>query len=547
MGIRILRYKDGYRPYWYAEYKENGAVHQIRLTEKIMGVPPPSLSIKDEGSALYEKSKARAQAEFDAFEAERKHKGTSERLMEELIASKTGEKVTYHRLKDLGRLWNELPREKPLSESRKASNMRWAAQFTDFCPHEYLYEVNAADVKGFLEKLKANGDAWTTIKSKMSFLSGAFAKFYPGGQNPFEQVIKRNTDIDAKTIHRIPLTNEQIEALRDEARGDEFLSPLIECGLATGARLVDIAHMKKENIDFREGFITYIANKTGTLCEIPLFDEFRKVCDCIINASDPEEPYLFPEAAYMYDTNRTGLSSRGKRLFAKALFKNIGKEPKPTLIIDGKPKEPMSAAEVYALIDKQMFEPQKAEQMKAFYERYVVQGLSYRQIQAEWGTPRSTMSAYMRDIQKLTDDKLVRFDAKHGYINDKLELTRQRRSGAKRAVSVYGWSCLRSTFCRLAIEHGVDEKMIMKAAGHTNFKTTMTYYDNPTRAHQRELMKAKMAATPIGRKSEPTPLAASLHSLIDRLTPDQQKLLEDNLMAVVTNTTGSTPLLAATA
>lgn len=55
-----------------------------------MGVPPKSLSIKDEGSVLYEKSKARALAEFEAFENERKRKGTSERLMEELIASKTG-------------------------------------------------------------------------------------------------------------------------------------------------------------------------------------------------------------------------------------------------------------------------------------------------------------------------------------------------------------------------------------------------------------------------------------------------------------------------
>ena len=64
MGIRIIPYRDGYRPYWYADYKENGKVRRIRLTERVMGVPPPSLSIKDEGSVLYEKSKARAQAEF---------------------------------------------------------------------------------------------------------------------------------------------------------------------------------------------------------------------------------------------------------------------------------------------------------------------------------------------------------------------------------------------------------------------------------------------------------------------------------------------------
>jgi len=547
MGIRILRYKDSYRPYWYAEYKENGTVHQIRLTEKIMGVPPTSLSIKDEGSALYEKSKARAQAEFDAFEAARKRKGASERLMEELIASKTGEKVTYHRLKDLGKLWNELPREKPLSQSRIDNNLYVASQFANFCTCEYLYEVKVADVKGFMAKLKEDGDAWTTIMSKLNFLSGAFKKFYRGEKNPFGQVIKRNTDQDAQTIHRRPLLDEQIEALRDEARGDELLYPLLECGLATGARLIDIAHMRKDNIDFREGFITYIASKTGTLCEVPLFDEFRKVCECIINSSDPDDPYLFPEAAYMYDTNRTGLCERGKRLFAKALFKDVGESPKPTLIIDGKPKERLTTAEVYTLIDKQRYKPSKAQRMKSVYDLYVVQKKSYRIIEGEIGLPRSTITDYMQAIEELTGDPLIRFDIKHGHIAKKLEKTRERRSNTKRAVSIYGWSCLRSTFCRLAIERGVDEKMIMKAAGHANFKTTMTYYDNPTRAHQRELMKAKMATTAIGRKVEPTPLVANLHSLIEKLPPEQQKLLEANLKVILGKAADNPMLIAESA
>ena len=129
--------------------------------------------------------------------------------MEELIASKTGKKVTYHKLKDLGNLWNGLPRDKPLSEGRIANNLHVAAEFANFCKCEYIYEVTEKDVKGFLDWLKAQGIAWTTIKSKMSFLSGAFGKFYRGETNPFSLVIKRNTEVDAKTIHRCPLTNEQ--------------------------------------------------------------------------------------------------------------------------------------------------------------------------------------------------------------------------------------------------------------------------------------------------------------------------------------------------
>lgn len=547
MSIRIIPYRGGYRPYWYAEYKENGKTRQIRLTAKIEGVPPESLSIKDEGSVLYEKSKARAQAEFEAFENERKKKGISERLMEELLASKTGKKVTYYKLKELGSLWNGLPRDKPLSEGRIANNLHVASEFANFCKCEYIYEVTEKDVKGFLDWLKAQGIAWTTIKSKMSFLSGAFGKFYRGETNPFSLVIKRNTEVDAKIIHRCPLTNEQIEALRETARGDTLLYPLVECGLATGARLVDIVHMRKDNIDLREGFVNYVAQKTGTVCDIPLFDEFRKVYEAIITSSDPTEPYLFPEAVAMYDTNRTGLCNRGKRLFAKALFKDIGENPKATIVVDGKPKEPMSAVEVYALIDKQGYKPPKGDRMKSVYGMYIVQGKSYRQIENELGIPRSTITDYMQAIEKLTGDTLIRFDAKHGHIADKLDMTRKHREGAKRAVSIYGWASLRSTFCRLAIERGVDEKMIMRAAGHSNFKTTLTYYDNPTRTHQREMMKAKMAATAIGHSTSTTPLATSIMMMVDRLPKDQQILLAENLKALLKSETNKPKQLAASA
>ena len=547
MGIRLIPYKGGYRPYWYAEYKENGRRRQIRLSERVMGVPPASLSIKEEGSILYERSKARAEAEFEAFEAERMRKGASVRLMEELIAAKTGEKVTYHRLRDLGRLWNDLPRERPLSELRTAANLRVAKMFADFCGCEYLYEVKATDVKGFMDWLKGQGEAWTTIKGKMSYLSGAFSRFCRDEVNPFRQVIKRNTDAEAKTIHRRPLTDAQIEALRAAVRGDELLAPLVECGLATGARLYDIAHMRKDSIDFREGFVTYVASKTGTRCEIPLFDEFRRVCECIVNSSDPDEPYLFPEAAFLYDTNRTGLCYRGKRLFAKALFRDVGEKPEPTDVIDGKPRERRTAAEVYSLIDQRHYKPSKAERMKFTYEMYVVRGKSYRQIEAETGLSRSSITDYMREIEMLTGDALVRFDITRGHIVEKLEQTRVRRSSTRRAVSVYGWASLRATFCRLAIERGVDEKMIMLAAGHSNFKTAMTYYDNPTRAHQREVMKARMSATAIGRRAEPTPLAASVHDLVDRLSPELQKALEANLKAVLGDGEGRPAQLAVTA
>ena len=81
----------------------------------------------------------------------------------------------------------------------------------------------------------------------------------------------------------------------------------------------------------------------------------------------------------------------------------------------------------------------------------------------------------------------------------------------------------------------MDEKMIMRAAGHSNFKTTMTYYDNPTRAHQREVMKAKMAATAIGHSATTTPLVTTIMEMVSGLSKDQQALLAGKLNAFLEN------------
>ena len=109
-------------------------------------------------------------------------------------------------------------------------------------------------------------------------------------------------------------------------------------------------------------------------------------------------------------------------------------------------------------------------------------------------------------------------------------------------MSVFGWASLRATFCRLAIERGVDEKMIMRAAGHANFKTTMTYYDNPTRAHQREVMKAKMSATAIGHMA--SPVATTILDMVSRLPIEQQRLLATKLEKSLGNINGETKQLS---
>lgn len=321
MGIKIKRdAKGGYRNWWYAEYREGKKLRTIRLDVRIAGTPPASLSIKEEGNLAFERSKALAQKSFDDFMERRQRKGVSEDILETLIESKLGEKPKYVRLDELAEMWNGIARVKPLCDDRKRNNATVFKEFAKSCKREFLFQVRDDDVKTYYDEI-CKLFTWATVKSRMSLLSGAFTRFLPHGcRNPFKTIIRRKNGSEGGNVHRVPLTNEQVQKLREYARADSLLYPLIECGIATGARLKDICFMRKDNIDLEEGFVSYIASKTGTLCELPLFPEFRAVVEDIITKSTPSEPLLFPEAAAMHEHNHPFLGVPFSQSFA-ILFK----------------------------------------------------------------------------------------------------------------------------------------------------------------------------------------------------------------------------------
>lgn len=290
--------------------------------------------------------------------------------------------------------------------------------------------------------------------------------------------------------------------------------------------------MRKDSIDLKAGFITYVASKTGTRCELPLFDEFRKVCEDIIYNSDPAEPLLFPEAAAMHEHNHSGIVRRGKILFAKALFGDVKHHDKPTEIINGEPLPPKTPNEVLEILGRQGFKPQKETRIKDVYSRYVIKNQSYRQIEAETKTPKQTICGYMQEIEELIGTKVIRFEAGASTLREKLKRTRKSRGNTLQSVSVYGWGSLRATFCLLAIMHGVPEKEIINAVGHSDYRTTLKYYNNPTRAHQMESWK-EMAATAIGHKTQPADAAQELHALIDAMPSDRQSALLKELYRAI--------------
>lgn len=534
MGIKLKKQtrngKTVCRPFWYGAYVEDGRQKNINLNVRVAGTPPASLSLCDRGDKEFERGRAEAQRVFDELMEERRRKGNAQHLIERLIESKTGKKVVYVRLAELAGKWNDITRTNPLSEGRRRQNEFVVGEFAASCGKDRLIDVTDEDVNRYFNEIRGRL-AWSSVNSRISFLTSAFGRYLPHGcPNPFKSMMKRDNSPEAAAIHKTPLTDDELRKVRAYAASDPFVLQLFECALATGARIGDVCHMKWANIDLREGFISYRTSKTGQWCEVPIFDEFRRILEGLLAVRDPDEELLFPEAARMYDSNRSGIEYRGKKLFADALFAEDWRKARPTDVVGGRLAEDLAPAEILDRIGSANFTPAKTERMKDVYTRYAIQHQNYRQIEEDTNIPRGTISGYLNEIENLCGTRVIRVERDRPCARNRFRHTREVRAGGRRSVSKYGWHSLRATFCVQAKLHGVPESEIIKAVGHTTYRTTAAFYDNPTREMTRALWKDKMSSSAIGTAMPAASPATAMANFISSLTPEQRNLLTLELL-----------------
>lgn len=89
MGLKLIKDNGVVRKIWYGQYKEAGKWKVVKLTTPMHGEKIPD-SLSEEGDVAFERSRARAQLEFEQFESTRMVKGSAEHLTRTLIESKTG-------------------------------------------------------------------------------------------------------------------------------------------------------------------------------------------------------------------------------------------------------------------------------------------------------------------------------------------------------------------------------------------------------------------------------------------------------------------------
>jgi integrase len=169
--------------------------------------------------------------------------------------------------------------------------------------------------RAFMKAEEARGVTAKTWNDTLKLLRAAYKYLLPaGGINPFSNLPTRETE----TVFRKPFTPEELKAIVDAGRDDDFIRPILITGMCTAMRRGDCCLLKWKDVDLARRFITVKTNKTGVTVSIPIFPMLYDE----LAGRQPSEAYVFTEQAKMYVENPDGITWRVRKVFAAAGFKD---------------------------------------------------------------------------------------------------------------------------------------------------------------------------------------------------------------------------------
>jgi integrase len=495
MPLEFRRQRDGsIRDIWFGAFEINGKRYGINLGVKIVGTPPASLSLKDKGDTEYEVSRMAALAKLEHFIEEARKKNHSEHLVEKLYEIKTGEAIQSVKLGTLADEWEKI-------ERRRKPNVRYAAQckstltrFAVFVRHENPKAVEIAHVtrslaRVFMDAEAKRGVAGKTWNDTLKLLRATFKYLLPtGGINPFTGTPTRETE----TVFRKPFTPEELAAITEAARADEFIRPIIIVGICTAMRRGDCCLLKWQDVDLNRKFVTVKTSKTGQTVSIPifpmLFDEFakQKAGEKVKTAG-----YVFPEAARMYLENPDGITWRVKKILTVALSEAVDDADGTKALPEVSSEEARKRGEVFIA---KLPEGTKRERMTAVFKLYL-EGQNIEAVMAGAKVSKGSVSGYLNEIQAAIGCQIVRGASRAGLkpkeekADDGLQV--ERKHGLRRA-SVRDFHSFRVTWVTLALTAGVPLELVQKVTGHKTTDIVLKHYFQPGREAFRSALNAVM-------------------------------------------------------
>ena len=308
------------RPWWYGRYKVNGKRYCQNLRVPVAGTPPESLSLRDFGDSSFERSRARAQVKLDSLTGEAHDKRNAVRLVEKLYTIQTGEHIQAVPLTQLAQEWTRIPRRRQLSKNYVAQSVSGITRFVNFIKRRWpqatdITHVSRAMAREFLEAESDRGVSARTWNEWLKLMRSAMKHLLPpGGLNPFDGIPTR----ELFTIFRKPFNVEELGAIVEAAKGDDFIRPIITTAICTAMRRGDCCRLRWVDVDMAKQFINVKTSKTGQCVSIPIFP---MLYDELARCKKVGE-FVFPAQAALYRTKPDGITDRVRVVLAAAGFKD---------------------------------------------------------------------------------------------------------------------------------------------------------------------------------------------------------------------------------
>ncbi len=163
MPLELRKGPDGkIRPWWYGRYKVNGKRYCHNLEVVVTGKPPNSLSLRDIGDPVFERSRAQAQAKLESLTGEAHDKRNAVRLVEKLYNIQTGEHIQAIPLTRLAEEWPRIPRRRALAKCYTAQSVSALNRFASFIKKRWpqatdMTQVSRSMARDFLDAESARG------------------------------------------------------------------------------------------------------------------------------------------------------------------------------------------------------------------------------------------------------------------------------------------------------------------------------------------------------------------------------------------------------
>jgi len=526
------------RPFWYGRYEVGGKRFCSNLGVKIAGTPPASHSLLEEGDAAFERSRATAQAKLDSIVEEARSKQGSERLVEKLYEIKTGEAVKSVRLTKLSEEWLKIARKRKPDDRYASQCQSTLKRFAEFVQKlnpkaDEIAHVTRTVARSFMDAEEKRGVTAKTWNDVLKLLRATFMHLLPAGAiNPFSDMPTRETE----TVFRIPFTPEELKAIMDAARDDEFIRPILVTGICTAMRRGDCCLLEWPDVDMERRFITVKTAKTGQTVSIPIFpmlhDELKELAGTGHGKGKKREGYLFPDQAKMYLENPDGITWRVKKILAVALegeeSEENGKQKVETELEEVSDDTARKRGEEYiAKLDA----GEKKQRMAKVFDLYMG-GKRVCDVAEALEISKGSVSGYLNEIEAAVDCRIVRGHgdgpSMTGRLNADTGLLWVKREGGTRRASVRDFHSFRVTWVTLALTAGVPLELVQKVTGHKTTDIVLKNYFQPGReAFRQALQTAMPKLLTNGQKSPKDEMREILEAMTAKTWQrDQKRVLE---------------------